>query len=146
MTCCKTVLTPQEEWLMKKNLIVEGRERTLKINDLVRQQSIRMDINRARLFTESMKETEGSNLSLRWAKAFLHIAENLPIYVEPDYELIVGKMTGAIGRFITLYPENDGPALLQLRGCEKRPVSPFTMTEEDLKIVEEEIVKKRNKN
>lgn len=65
MSCCTNVLTPQEEWLEGKNLITEGRERTLKINDLVRKEPITMDINRARLFTESMKETEGQNLSLR---------------------------------------------------------------------------------
>ena len=69
----KTVCQIVEEWLEGKNLITEGRERTLKINDLVRKEPITMDINRARLFTESMKETEGQNLSLRWAKAFAHL-------------------------------------------------------------------------
>lgn len=98
-----------------------------------------MDINRTRLFTESMKESEGQNLSLRWAKAFAHVTENLPIYVEPNYELIVGKMTGRVGRFITLYPENDGPALLELRDSEKRPVSPFKVAPEDIEVIEKEI-------
>ena len=139
MSCCPTVLTPQEEWLQGKNLITDGRDRTLKINDLIRHEPITMDINRARLFTESMKETEGQNLSLRWAKGFAHVCENLPIYVEPDYELIVGKMTGRVGRFITLYPENDGPALLELRDSDKRPVSPFHVAPEDIEIIENEI-------
>ena len=35
MSCCTTVLTPQDEWLEGKNLITEGRERTLKNNDLL---------------------------------------------------------------------------------------------------------------
>ena len=135
MSCCPTVLTPQEEWLQGKNLITDGRDRTLKINDLIRHEPITMDINRARLFTESMKETEGQNLSLRWAKGFAHVCENL----EPDYELIVGKMTGRVGRFITLYPENDGPALLELRDSDKRPVSPFHVAPEDIEIIENEI-------
>ena len=139
MSCCTNVLTPQEEWLEGKNLITEGRERTLKINDLVRKEPITMDINRARLFTESMKESEGQNLSLRWAKAFAHVTESLPIYVEPNYELIVGKMTGRVGRFITIYPENDGPALLELRDSEKRPVSPFKVAPEDIEVIEKEI-------
>lgn len=139
MSCCPTVLTPQEEWLQGKNLITEGRDRTLKLNDLIRHEPITMDINRARLFTEGMKKYEGEPLSVRWAKSFQHVLENLPIYVEPNYELIVGKLTGRIGRFITLYPENDGPALLELRGSDKRPVSPFYVAPEDLEIVENEI-------
>lgn len=51
-----------------------------------------MDISRAKLFTESFQTTEGENLSLRWAKARLHIAQNMPLYVEPDYELIVSQV------------------------------------------------------
>ena len=81
---------------------------------MIRKEPIRMNIERAVLFTESMKQTEGENLSLRWAKALMHIAENIKLYVEPD-----------------------GPSLLQLRGAEKRPVSPFVMSEEDLQVVEE---------
>ena len=60
----------------------EGRERTLKINEIVRSKPIKMDINRARLFTESFRATEGENLLIRWAKAFLHVTENIPVYVE----------------------------------------------------------------
>lgn len=81
---------------------------------MIRKEPIRMNIERAVLFTESTKQTEGENLSLRWAKALMHIAENIKLYVEPD-----------------------GPSLLQLRGAEKRPVSPFVMSEEDLQVVEE---------
>ncbi len=137
--CCCPVLTPQEDYIINGVEIKrKGRERTLKINDLIRKEPIRMNIERAVLFTQSMKETEGENLSLRWAKALLHIAEHIGVYVEPDYELLVGKTNGAgIGRYSILYPELDGPSLLQLRGAEKRPVSPFQMSEEDLQVVEE---------
>ncbi|MGM9525586.1 MAG: glycyl radical protein [Peptococcaceae bacterium] len=137
MGCC--CLTPQEEHIINgMEISREGRERTLKINDMIRKEPIRMNIERAVLFTESMKQTEGENLSLRWAKALLHIAENIKLYVEPDYELLVGKTNGAgMGRYSILYPELDGPSLLQLRGAEKRPVSPFVMSEEDLQVVEE---------
>ena len=122
--CCNAVLTPQEQWLIQGHTPTEGRERTLAINKLIRSQPHKMDISRAKLFTESFQTTEGENLSLRWAKALLHIAQNMPLYVEPDYELIVGKVAGGMGQFSLLYPELDGPNLLQLRGCEKRPVSP----------------------
>lgn len=137
--CCQKALTAQEKWIQLNQYQTEGRERTLKINEIVRSKPIKMDINRARLFTESFRATEGENLLIRWAKAFLHVTENIPVYVEPDYELIVGKMTGDIGRFGTLYPENDGPALLQLKNAANRPISPYLVTEEDYKIIEEEI-------
>ncbi|MEG0990022.1 MAG: pyruvate formate lyase family protein, partial [Gordonibacter sp.] len=134
-----SVLTPQEQWLKGEGLDIEGRERALKINEMIREQPIRLDINRARLFTESMKETDGENLQIRWAKAFLHVTENIPVYIEPDYELIVGKMTGTLGRFGTLYPENDGPALLQLKNAQDRPTNPFIVTDEDYETIVEEI-------
>jgi len=35
----------------------------------------KIDIERARYFTESMKQTEGQHLTLRWAKALKNIAE-----------------------------------------------------------------------
>lgn len=42
-----------------------------------------------------------------------------------------------MGQFSLLYPESDGSNLLQLRSCEKRPVSPFEIAPEDLQFVEE---------
>jgi pyruvate formate-lyase/glycerol dehydratase family glycyl radical enzyme len=51
--------------------------------------SIRLNVVRNRLLTESYKETEGQPMVLRRAKALAHILENLPVYVAP-YERIVG--------------------------------------------------------
>ena len=132
-------LTPQEQWIIGGEAVSEGRERALQINRLIRSQPHKMDISRAKLFTESFKTTEGENLSLRWAKALFHVAGHIPVYIEPDYELLVGKVCGSMGQFSLLYPELDGPNLLQLRGCEKRPTSPFEMDPEDLIFVEEEL-------
>ncbi len=137
--CCQMVLTPQEKWMKGEGQQTTGRERTLKINELIRSQPNKMDIWRARLFTESFQTTEGENISLRWAKALMHIAQNIPVYVEPDYELLIGKITGRLGRFSVLYPELDGPSLMQLRNSDKRPVSPFCLEPEDLRIIEEEL-------
>ena len=38
-----------------------------------------VDIQRAKYFTESFKQTEGETLVLRWAKALYHIAENIDV-------------------------------------------------------------------
>ncbi|MEG1246424.1 (2S)-3-sulfopropanediol dehydratase [Gordonibacter sp.] len=133
------VLTLQEQWLKGETTSNEGRERTLKINEMIRAQPVRMDIGRARLFTESMEETDGENLQIRWAKALFHIAENIPVYIEPDYELVVGKITGSLGRFGLLFPENDGPSLLELEHADQRPSSSFLVTPEDFDVIEKEI-------
>lgn len=100
MTCC--VLSPQEERIMLDK-VANPRKRT---NDLLkgfRDETPRIDVQRAVLFTESMKETEMYPLNLRWAKAFKHICENIGVLIQ-DYELIVGTCGGA-GRYSLLYPE-----------------------------------------
>ena len=47
---------------------------------------------RAKLITESYKETEGEPIITRRAKAFAHILHNIPIVIR-DNELIVGSST-----------------------------------------------------
>ena len=137
LDCCKGI-TPQEEWMDTGNIPKEGRERAFKINSEIRKHPTRLDINRARLFTESFKTTEGENISLRWGKALVHIAKNIPICIGED-EILVGKSCGTMARSGILYPEVDGPYLLCLEKAHERSVSPFTVSEEDFKIIEEEI-------
>ena len=66
-----------------------------------------IDVERARLFTESMKETEGEILVLRWAKALKHMGEKMTVYIDDD-QLIVGRMGHQGSRYGILYPELDG--------------------------------------
>lgn len=58
---------------------------------------------RAKLVTESYKETEGQPIIIRRALAFKHILENIPIIIRDD-ELIVGSSTIA-PRGCQTYPE-----------------------------------------
>jgi formate C-acetyltransferase len=51
--------------------------------------SIKLNVVRNRLLTESYKATEGESMVLRRAKALAHILRNLPVYVVP-HERIVG--------------------------------------------------------
>ena len=53
---------------------------------------------RAKLITESYKETEGEPIITRRAKAFAHILHNIPIIIR-DNELIVGSSTIAPSPF-----------------------------------------------
>lgn len=138
MSICCNVLSPQEEWIASGSEVADGRERVRRMIDRNRALPVGLDINRARLFTESFKETEGQNISIRWGKALLHIAKNMPLYIGED-ELIVGRASGRPGRNGILYPELDGCYLLDLEHADQRPVSPFTVTPEDFKILRDEL-------
>ena len=85
-----------------------------------------------------MKETEGQPLVLRWAKALMHIAENISVCVQED-QLLLGR-AGCDGRYGILYPELDGDFLdIAVRELPTRRTSPATITPEDAKRVIEEI-------
>lgn len=140
MSCC--VLSPQEVRIeeelkgMKKTF---GRERPYQIlKEVQTQRRPIIDVERAKYFTESMKQTEGQPLILRWAKAMKHIAENITVYIDKD-NLLVGR-AGCPGRYGILYPELDGDFLdLAVKELPKRVESPFNISEEDARIVIEDI-------
>ncbi len=136
MKCCARTLSGQEERILNnKEVMIEGRERSLKLLRKLKDCPITMDVARARYFTESFIQTEGWPLSLRWALALKNIAENIPVFIEED-ELIVGHVSSKFGRNGVLYPELEGPALLEIRGSEKRIASPYSVSEEDLEYIE----------
>ncbi len=137
VTCeCRS---PQEQRLQDK---IEGKvdkfrkthTRVFKLLERFEGQKPRIDIERALYFTESMKETEGQPLVLRWAKALMHIAKNMTVYVQDD-QLLLGR-AGCDGRYGILYPELDGDFLdIAVRDLPTRATSPATITPEDAKRV-----------
>ena len=96
-------MTGQEQRLADGRGQSSPRERTNKALDMMRSQRPRLDIERAVLFTESMRETEQYPLVLRWGKAVRHILENIPVVIQ-DGEILVGTIGGP-GRISPLYPE-----------------------------------------
>lgn len=89
-----------------------------------------VDIQRARYFTESFKETEGQPIGLRFAKALYHIAESMEIHIEND-QLLVGSIGGP-ERYGVLYPELDGCFLSFLReALTERQEASFILRDED---------------
>ncbi len=113
-----------------------ARTESLKQRLLNSKNSICME--RARLLTESMRETEGQPMLLRQAKALAHILENITVNILPD-ELIVGTMTsrppGAI-----LYPEGAGLLMLsEFDAIRERPVNPFQISDGELALLKEEV-------
>ncbi|HZK53334.1 MAG TPA: glycyl radical protein [Desulfosporosinus sp.] len=141
MESCCNVLSPheqriQEEQLGKKSF--EGRERVFEILNSFHDLRPRIDVERAKYFTQSFMETEGQPLVLRWAKALKHIAENITVYID-DNQLLVGR-AGYQGRYGILFPELDGDFLdIAIEQLPNRVESPFNITPEDAQVINTEI-------
>ena len=111
MNCC-CCESQQEAWIREA---AEGkpnrfRKDTPRVIDMLESFDCTppyVDIERARYFTESMKQTEGQHLTLRWAKALMNVAQKMPVYIE-DTQLIVGRLGTDKGRYGIVYPELDG--------------------------------------
>ena len=141
MTTCCNVLSPQEQRLQEEILGIDNFKGRTRAYDILKSiQTVRpyIDVERAKYFTESMRQTEGEALVLRWAKAMKHVAENITVYID-DHQLIVGR-SGAQGRYGILYPELDGDFLdLAIEQLPSRVESPFNISEADARIVVEDI-------
>ena len=91
---------------------------------------------RAKLITESYKETEGEPIITRRAKAFAHILHNIPIIIR-DNELIVGSSTIA-PRGCQTFPEFSYEWLeAELDTVATRTADPFEIAEETKAELEE---------
>jgi hypothetical protein len=107
------VLSAQEQAIEGGKTVVHGtvNDRVLRLYDAVRAYGPpRANVDRAVLFTESFKETEGQPTVWRWAKALKHYAEKSPLAIFPD-ELIVGRPATWLGRYAIVYPELDGSVM-----------------------------------
>src|SRR5215472_1738730 len=92
-TITAPVLSAQEEAIEGGKKVVHGKvtDRVLRMYEAMRAYGPpRVSLDRAVLFTESFRETEGQPLVLRWAKALKHFAEKAPVMIFDD-ELIVGR-------------------------------------------------------
>ena len=140
-TCC---YSPQEQILIagaggKSNPHRNTHKRLFEILETFDGMPPIIDIERARLFTASMKTTEGQPLVLRWAKALRHIAENITVYVD-DRQLIAGRCGTDRGRYGILYPELDGDFMGEsMNSLAQRASAPIHADPEDVRIVIEEI-------
>lgn len=136
------VLSPQEQRIQyeiehKVRKFVNP-NRAAEILKTIRDTKPQIDVERGLYFTESFRETEGQPLILRWAKALYHYAEKATIYIDEN-QLLVGRC-GKQGRYGILYPELDGNIFRE--AIEKLPTrdnSPFDISDEDARIVREEI-------
>lgn len=117
MSCCSNahILSPQEARIREGRLydmpesgLTPGRARIYRMLKRLRQQTLpRISMDRAALFTESFRSTEGEHLDVRWAKAMLHIARHIPIHIGED-ELLAGRCDGKPGCHGIIFPELEG--------------------------------------
>jgi formate C-acetyltransferase len=141
-TCCE-VLTAQEERIAQGGTVSfdalpEGRKRAHKYLGTFSNLVPVACADRARLMTESFKQTEGEPVVLRWAKAMMHIARNLPLSIGP-YDLIVGRASAKAGRYGLIYPELDGGLLEKAVEIIAKTQHPYVITDEVVKTVKEHI-------
>ena len=123
------VLTPHEARIERGDSVglvgdaaKSKRARIQRMLEGFRDEPIRLNIDRARLLTESMKETEGQPMVLRWGKALAHILTHHPIHIE-DEELLVGS-AGSPGRYAVVYCELVGPGRFYTHPHELVPSKP----------------------
>jgi formate C-acetyltransferase len=141
MSCC---LTPQErrindELIGQGKEIPKDRERVYHILNSFQGKTPRISVDRARLMTESFKQTEGQHQVLRWAKALEYILKHIPISIG-EYDIVVGRADGNPGRHGIIYPELDGSFLDRAIEIITKGNNPYIITDEDIKIINEEIV------
>ena len=97
-----------------------------------------LDIERAVLWTESYKQTEGQTAMLRRAKAYKHYAENRSILIKDD-ELFLGKCADA-PRAGTVSPEYVSTWLREeIDGIATRERDTYQISEEKKRILKEEV-------
>ncbi len=140
--CCG-VLTPQEERIAEGRTVdldalPESRKRSHKYLETFSNSVPVACADRARLMTESFKQTAGEPLVLRWAKAMMHIAQNLPISIGL-YDLIVGQASAKPGRYGLIYPELDGGILEKAVDIIVETQRPYVISDEVAKTIKEDI-------
>lgn len=128
----------------------EQRIQTLRENCLVRPGGKRgyLSICRARLMTDSYKQTEGEAPVLRKAKAFRHVCEHIPI-PHQDGQLLMGDPVARVPgievepEFHTNWLERDvfvtevGKTMEELDALKVRGVDAWMVDDEDTKILKE---------
>jgi formate C-acetyltransferase len=137
-----TALSAQEQAIEAGRRTLHGNlsERVLRIFEAIRAYgSPRVTLDRALLFTDSFKATEGQPLVLRWAKALRHVCEHIPVTIFDD-ELIVGRPNTWLGRYGLVYGELDGSLLkgaADASRTQQGQKGAVVMTDADLRAVED---------
>lgn len=115
-------------------------ERIQRLRKELTEQKPYVDGERCKIFTESMKTTDGLPIIIRRAKSFYEVLDKMTVWVKPG-ELIVGNMAKN-AKSSPVFPEYSAQWILEeLDGkpyrWEDRPGDKFYILSEDEKIVRE---------
>lgn len=108
-SCQSGILSPHEAYVINPHAadaFREVRPRIAAIIETFDGAEPMLDSQRGLYFTRSMRTTEGRPLVWRWAKALLHVAENISVHIDP-YQLLAGRI-GKGARYGIMYPEVEG--------------------------------------
>ena len=141
--CSQDVLTPQEQYFSENfeddqvsfAVIDKGKEKMFRLIDELMAKP-RLSMIRAKLLTDSFKETEGEPVILRYAKAMMHIAQNIPISIFEE-DVIVGRVDHRHSRSGLFYPELHGSFVKKLQGFSKDSPAGFYIEPEDEEYLDE---------
>ena len=89
MTQVAEIKSPHEQRLEdkiagKEDIYRESHKRVFKLLERFDGQKPAIDVERALYFTQSMSETVGQPLVLRWAKALMNVAKNITVMVQKE--------------------------------------------------------------
>jgi len=123
---------------MRLNTTIPITPRIKSLRDRILRAKPSICVERAKHYTESMKQTETEPMIIRQAKALAHVLENIPVKIFPG-ELVVGalvsKPPGAI-----VYPEGVGLRIVpELEEVRTREINSLNISDEEIEILKEEI-------
>lgn len=125
--------------LLDQVSISKYHERTLRMKKRIVAQPHEICIERAKLMTESYKMTKGEDPILRFAKALDYYLSKMTIKIWEDEVIVGNRCTKPVGT--PLFPEVRVDTIEQdVDSYDTRPVQPLFLTDEDRRVLKEEIV------
>lgn len=91
-----------------------------------------VSLDRARLFTESWKQSDGNPVAIRRGLAMKHVLENIPLYID-DQQLICGSYSSK-SMYGEWYPEYESKFLLE-DGANQPALKAMAKDEHDEKMI-----------
>lgn len=129
-----------ERRTMSKKFLPDGmlrEDRTVFLNERMRNVKPSICVDRAKIVTESYQETIGQSSIIRRAKALKKTLEEMIIFIDEE-ELIVGNH-GSRPRSAPIYPEFGSLSKKELDLMPTRQVDTLQITEEDKRFLLEDI-------
>jgi len=123
---------------MRLDTTISINPRIKSLRDRILRAKPSISVERAKYYTESMKQTETEPMIIRQAKALAHILENIPVKIFPE-ELIVGALVSKPPSAM-VYPEGVGLRIVpELEGVRTREINPLDISDGEIEILKEEI-------